>query len=59
MNVIKDHENRQECTYQTPNFECINGYLYDLDNCDDSGLLTTGDEIACPKCNPDGGERSL
>lgn len=33
---------------------CIDGYLWDLDSCDDAGGgLTKGGEIPCPKCNAD------
>ena len=32
--------------------QCIDGYLYDLDNCDENGNLYEDDSnIPCPKCN--------
>lgn len=31
---------------------CIDGYLWDLDSCDEpGGLLSSGGESPCPKCN--------
>lgn len=36
-----------------PDARCINGKLYDLDNCNDSGLLEPHDDIPCPICRTD------
>lgn len=33
-----------------PDARCINGYLWDLDKCDGSGLYGGGDD-PCPFCN--------
>lgn len=30
---------------------CIDGYLWDMDSVDDEGMLSSGGEIPCPKCN--------
>lgn len=35
-----------------PDARCIDGYLYDLDDCDDNGnLYEPADKIPCPFCN--------
>ena len=34
-----------------PDACCIDGYLWDLDSDDGSGLLNSGGEIPCPFCN--------
>lgn len=35
--------------------QCIDGYLWDLDSCDEpGGVLYHGGEIPCPKCDPEG-----
>lgn len=47
------------CSYQGKHFGafyedacCINGYLWDLDSCDEpGGPLHHGGEIPCPQCN--------
>lgn len=47
------------CGYQGPHFgahyddaTCIDGYLWDLDSCDQpGGLLSHGGDMACPCCN--------
>lgn len=37
-----------------PDSTCIDGYLWDLDSCEDvGGGLTHGGDIPCPKCNPE------
>lgn len=33
-----------------PDATCIDGYLWDLDSCED-GMLYSGGELPCPKCN--------
>lgn len=35
-----------------PDATCIDGQLWDLDSCDENGLLSTGDNPICPFCNP-------
>lgn len=36
-----------------PDSVCIDGKLYDADNCDDSGnLYDPGEDIPCPMCHP-------
>lgn len=38
-----------------PDSICIDGYLWDLDSCDEPGQgLTQGGDIPCPKCNHEG-----
>jgi hypothetical protein len=38
-----------------PDSVCIDGRLYDADNCDgDGNLFDTGEDIPCPMCNPKG-----
>lgn len=38
-----------------PDAACIDGYLWDLDSCDEpGGNLTKGGELACPRCNTAG-----
>lgn len=46
------------CGYQGMHFGapyedggCIDGYLWDLDSCDENDQLTSGGEIPCPGCN--------
>jgi hypothetical protein len=34
-----------------PDARCIDGYLWDLDKCDEKGLYSTGDNPPCPFCN--------
>lgn len=34
-----------------PDARCIDGYLWDMDSTDESGLFTIGGEIPCPFCN--------
>lgn len=35
-----------------PDATCIDGYLFDLDDCDDNGnLYYPGEDIPCPCCN--------
>lgn len=37
-----------------PDSTCIEGYLWDLDSCDEpGGGFTHGGDIPCPKCNPE------
>jgi hypothetical protein len=36
-----------------PDATCIDGFLWDLDSNDDSGLLTHGGDDPCPFCNPE------
>lgn len=33
-----------------PDARCVDGYLWDLDSCDD-GFLTSGGDAPCPVCN--------
>ena len=48
------------CDYHAPFFGatypdacCIDGYLWDLDSCDEpGGALSVGGDIPCPACNP-------
>lgn len=51
----------QKCPSQMPvpyfgapyeDSQCIDGYLFDLDNCDDEGNLYGGEDIPCPFCLP-------
>jgi len=38
-----------------PDSVCIDGRLYDADNCDNDGnLYEPGEDIPCPMCNPKG-----
>ena len=30
---------------------CIDGYLWDMDSSDEEGMLSSGGDIPCPKCN--------
>jgi hypothetical protein len=46
------------CTFEGPMFgacypdaTCIDGYLWDLDSCDEEGNLYGGGDIPCPHCN--------
>nr|BAO19037.1 hypothetical protein [Burkholderia sp. M701] len=49
----------RSCTYQGSHFgapypdaACIDGFLWDLDSCDEpGGLLRRGGEVPCPCCN--------
>jgi len=34
-----------------PDATCIDGYLWDLDKCDESGMLYGGGDEPCPFCN--------
>lgn len=34
-----------------PDATCINGFLWDLDKCDENGLISSGDNPPCPFCN--------
>lgn len=34
-----------------PDAGCIDGQLWDLDKCDESGLYSSGDNPPCPFCN--------
>ena len=34
-----------------PDATCIDGQLWDLDKCDESGLISSGDNPPCPFCN--------
>lgn len=34
-----------------PDARCIDGYLWDLDRCDENGLISSGDNPPCPFCN--------
>lgn len=34
-----------------PDACCIDGYLWDLDRCDENGLYSSGDNPPCPFCN--------
>ena len=34
-----------------PDARCINGYLWDLDKCDENGNLYGVGDIPCPFCN--------
>lgn len=34
-----------------PDATCIDGFLWDLDKCDEKGLLSGGDNPPCPFCN--------
>lgn len=34
-----------------PDARCIDGYLWDLDKCNENGLYSTGDNPPCPFCN--------
>ena len=34
-----------------PDATCIDGELWDLDKCDESGLISSGDNPPCPFCN--------
>ena len=34
-----------------PDARCIDGYLWDLDKCDEKGLYSSGDNPPCPFCN--------
>lgn len=37
-----------------PDARCIDGYLYDLDKCDENGnLYHSNEKIPCPFCNKD------
>jgi len=60
--MIKRDENTvyaEGCGYTGPDFgapyndsTCIDGFLWDLDSCDEpGGGLTQGGDIPCPSCN--------
>ncbi len=34
-----------------PDATCIDGFLWDLDKCDENGLYSSGDNPPCPFCN--------
>lgn len=34
-----------------PDATCCDGYLWDLDSCDDDNMLTSGGDTPCPSCN--------
>lgn len=34
-----------------PDARCIDGFLWDLDKCDENGLYSSGDNPPCPFCN--------
>jgi hypothetical protein len=34
-----------------PDAQCIDGILWDLDSCDERGLISIGDNPPCPFCN--------
>lgn len=34
-----------------PDATCIDGHLWDLDKCDENGLISSGDNPPCPFCN--------
>lgn len=36
-----------------PDATCVDGFLWDLDDCDENGLLSSGDNPPCPFCNTD------
>ena len=52
-------EQPESCGYEAPFFGatypdgiCIEGYMWDLDSCDEpGGALHFGGDIACPRCN--------
>lgn len=54
-----------DCQYQGfefgapyPDSMCVDGRLYDADNCDDQGnLYEPSEEIPCPMCDPSGATR--
>lgn len=55
---MSDVEKKLGCNYQGvafgANYEdgaCIDGYLWDLDACDEDGNLYLGGDIPCPECN--------
>ena len=47
------------CNYEAPTFganypdgTCIDGYMWDLDSCDEpGGSLSSGGDVPCPYCN--------
>lgn len=51
--------NKLGCKYEAPTFGahypdgvCIDGYMWDLDSCDEpGGELHSGGDIPCPSCN--------
>ncbi|WP_321905195.1 hypothetical protein [Paraburkholderia tropica] len=52
------NENKRGCSFEGPMFgasypdaTCIDGYLWDLDSCDDDGNLYGGGDTPCPHCN--------
>lgn len=50
-------KNKQQCPEfphfgaRYPDARCIDGFLWDLDWCDEKGNLTKGGEDPCPFCN--------
>lgn len=36
-----------------PDATCVDGFLWDLDDCDENGLLSNWDNPPCPFCNTD------
>lgn len=58
MSAVK-HTPELGCAYEAPTFgagypdgTCIDGYMWDLDSCDEpGGSLFTGGEMPCPCCN--------
>lgn len=37
-----------------PDAQCHDGFLWDLDKCDEDGLYSSGDNPPCPFCNTKG-----
>ena len=62
QNPLNDPEPPNGCDYTGYDFGapypdscCIDGYLWDLDSCDEpGGGLRSGGDIPCPRCNPNG-----
>lgn len=58
MSTVK-HTPALGCAYEAPTFgahypdgTCIDGYMWDLDSCDEpGGSLFTGGDMPCPWCN--------
>lgn len=36
-----------------PDAHCIDGYLWDMDRCDEDGNMYEGGDVPCPFCNTD------
>ncbi|WP_139366134.1 hypothetical protein [Elizabethkingia meningoseptica] len=55
---MKNKETKNQCPEfphfgaSYPDATCIDGYLWDLDKCDENGLYGGGDD-PCPFCNKD------